>query len=66
MVSHMWALVRRSAEPIPEIVFRIARSPQELWQAVVEEETLGSTQTRERLQRAGWRAEPVTLLIGDA
>lgn len=47
------------------LCFRFAPSARELWDAVIDEDFLGSGHTRTSLQKLGWRAVPVIAIVGD-
>lgn len=75
-IQQVWALVQTpintsrhgkvgSGNTKQNICYRVAPTASELWDAILEEEFLGSGQTKSGLQKLGWQAKPVMLIAGD-
>ncbi len=61
-IDPLFALLRLVDGKV-DLCFRIDKNPRALWEAIIEEEFLGTGQTREMLRKLGWRAKKIEIHI---
>ena len=67
----VWMLVRTPVTPPgqqlfsdhPEVVYEIGASAKEVWDKVLERETMGTIETKKSLKKKGYRAKKVSIGI---